>query len=135
VTKKILVADDNQVSRELIREVLEDSSQRVLEAENGEEAIEKIVSENPDIVLLDIQMPLFDGYEVLRRVRSDPRFREIPFVALTAYAMKEDREKALASGFNAYVTKPIDGASLRIRIKQMLYASSDGQDRFNWGIS
>jgi CheY-like chemotaxis protein len=135
VTKKILVADDNQVSRELIREVLEDSSQRVLEAENGEEAIEKIVSENPDIVLLDIQMPIFDGYEVLRRVRSDPRFREIPFVALTAYAMKEDREKALASGFNAYVTKPIDGASLRIRIKQMLYASSDGQDRFNWGIS
>jgi CheY-like chemotaxis protein len=135
VTKKILVADDNQVSRELIREVLEDSSQKVLEAENGEEAIEKIVSENPDIVLLDIQMPIFDGYEVLRRVRSDPRFREIQFVALTAYAMKEDREKALASGFNAYVTKPIDGASLRIRIKQMLYASSDGQDRFNWGIS
>ena len=129
--KKILVADDNQVSRELIREVLEDSSQRVLEAENGEEAIEKIFSERPDVVLLDIQMPIFDGYEVLRHVRSDPSFSKIPFVALTAYAMKEDREKALASGFNAYVTKPIDGASLRIRVKQMLHAGNDDQGRSN----
>jgi two-component system cell cycle response regulator DivK len=125
VTKKVLVADDNQVSRELIREVLEDSSQRVLEAENGEEAIEKIIGEKPDIVLLDIQMPVFDGYEVLRRIRSDPAFDGIQFVALTAYAMKEDREKALASGFNAYITKPIDAKSLRVGIKKMLARSDD----------
>jgi len=131
VTKKILVADDNRIGRELIREVLEDSSQTVLEAENGEEAIEKIISEKPDIVLLDIQMPVFDGYEVLRRIRSDPRFNGIPFVALTAYAMKEDREKALASGFSAYISKPIDAASLRARIKQMLWAKNDSNNRSN----
>jgi CheY-like chemotaxis protein len=129
VTKKILVADDNPVSRELIREVLEDSELRVLEAENGEEAIEKIFNEKPDIVLLDIQMPILDGYEVLRRVRLDARFNGIPIVALTAYAMKEDREKALAGGFSAYVTKPIDGASLRIRVRQMLYTGSHSSDR------
>jgi two-component system cell cycle response regulator DivK len=133
VTKKILVADDNRVGRELIREVLEDSGQRVLEAENGEDAIEKIISERPDIVLLDIQMPVFDGYEVLRRIRSDPRFGEIPFIALTAYAMKEDRKKALASGFSAYITKPIDAASLRARIKQMLCVRNDDRSRFNKG--
>ena len=130
-TKKILVADDNRVSRELIREVLENSSQKVLEAENGEEAIEMIASEKPDVVLLDIQMPIFDGYEVLRRIRNNPRFCDIPFVALTAYAMKEDRERALASGFNAYFTKPIDASSLRIRIKQMLHAGSDSQRKFS----
>jgi CheY-like chemotaxis protein len=121
VKKKILVADDNRVSRELIREVLENSSQKVLEAENGEEALEKIVNETPDVVLLDIQMPIFDGYEVLRRVRSDPRFVGLPIIALTAYAMKQDCEKALALGFNEYITKPIDGAALRVRIKQILY--------------
>ena len=70
--KKILVVDDNPVSRELIREVLGNSDQLVVEAENGEEALEKITGENPDLVLLDIQLPVFDGYEVLRRIRSDP---------------------------------------------------------------
>ena len=128
--KKILVADDNQLSRELIREVLEDPGQKVLEAENGEEAIECILNEKPDIVLLDIQMPILNGYDVLRRIRSDPTISRIPVVALTAYAMKQDREKALASGFNAYITKPIDGASLRIRIKKMLNARSDSGGRF-----
>jgi two-component system cell cycle response regulator DivK len=122
VPKKILVADDNRVSRELVREVLENPSQKVLEAENGEEALEKIINERPDIVLLDIQMPIFDGYEVLRRVRSDPHFSRLPVIALTAYAMKQDCEKALASGFDAYITKPIDGTALRIKIRQMLYS-------------
>jgi two-component system cell cycle response regulator DivK len=121
VTKKILVADDNRVSRELVREVLENSDQKVLEAENGEEALEKIINETPDVVLLDIQMPLFDGYEVLRRVRRHPRFQRLPVIALTAYAMKQDCEKALASGFDAYITKPIDGAALRAKIREMLY--------------
>ena len=122
MTKKILVADDNRVSRELIREVLEDATQKVLEAENGEDALEKVINEKPDVVLLDIQMPVFDGYEVLRRIRSDSRFDALPVIALTAYAMKKDREKALSSGFDAYITKPVDGASLRIRIKQILDA-------------
>ena len=71
--KKILVVDDNPVSRELIREVLEDNHQRVLEAGNGEEALEKVLQEEPDIILLDIQMPVLDGYEVLRRIRANPR--------------------------------------------------------------
>ena len=70
MTIKILVVDDNQVSRELIREVLNSPDQVVLEAENGEEALEMILAERPDIVLLDIQIPAFDGFEVLRRLLS-----------------------------------------------------------------
>ena len=121
MTKKILVVDDNWVSRELVREVLEDSEQKVLEADNGEEALDMILNEEPDVVLLDIQLPVFDGYEVLRRIRSDRRFDELPVIALSAYAMRQDYEKALARGFDAYITKPIDAAALRIKIKKILF--------------
>jgi CheY-like chemotaxis protein len=118
--KKVLVVDDNPVSRELIREVLEGPQQRILEAEDGEEALEKVLQEEPDLVLLDIQLPLLDGYEVLRRIRGNSRFARLPVVALTAFAMREDCEKALALGFDEYVTKPIDAASLRLKIRSIL---------------
>jgi CheY-like chemotaxis protein len=118
--KKVLVVDDNPVSRELIREVLESPHQRILEAEDGEEALKKVLEEEPDVVLLDIQLPALDGYEVLRRIRDHPRFARLPVIALTAFAMREDSEKALALGFDGYVTKPIDAASLRSRIRDLL---------------
>ncbi len=118
--KKVLVVDDNPVSRELIREVLESPHQRILEAEDGEEALKKVFEEEPDVVLLDIQLPALDGYEVLRRIRDHPRFARLPVIALTAFAMREDSEKALALGFDDYVTKPIDAASLRSRIRDLL---------------
>lgn len=118
--KKILVVDDNPVSRELIREVLQSPHERILEAEDGEEALEKVLQEEPDVVLLDIQLPVLDGYEVLRRIRGNPRFARLPVIALTAFAMREDSEKALALGFDGYITKPIDAASLRLRIRNLL---------------
>jgi two-component system cell cycle response regulator DivK len=120
MAKKVLVVDDNPISRELIHEVLENSDLTVVEAENGEEALNMIVHERPDIVLLDIQLPVFDGYEVLRRVRSDPKLDKLPVIALTAYAMQQDREKAFAAGFDDYVTKPIDAAVLRVRVRKIL---------------
>jgi two-component system cell cycle response regulator DivK len=122
VTKKVLVVDDNPISRELVREVLEDSDRQVLEAENGEEALRVIASEKPDVVLLDIQLPVYDGYEVLRRVRADLKLAGLPVIALTAYAMRQDREKAFAAGFDDYITKPIDAASLRARVAKILKA-------------
>jgi CheY-like chemotaxis protein len=120
MAQKVLVVDDNPISRELIHEVLENSDLIVMEAENGEEALNMIVLERPDIVLLDIQLPMFDGYEVLHRVRSDPRLAKLPVIALTAYAMQQDREKALAAGFDDYITKPIDAAALRVRVQKIL---------------
>lgn len=124
MVKKVLIVDDNPVSRELIREVLEASDLWILEAENGEEALKKIADEKPDLVLLDIQLPVYDGYEVLHRVRTCLKLDKLPVLALTAYAMQGDREKALDSGFNAYITKPIDAAALRFQIKTILDSES-----------
>lgn len=120
--KKILVVDDNPVSRELIREVLEGAQIKILEAADGQEALDRIEEEEPDLVLLDIDLPVMDGYEVLRIVRNQSRFDNLIVVALTAYAMQQDREKALAAGFEHFVTKPIAVAQLRIDVRKLLYA-------------
>ena len=80
-----------------------------------------IFDEKPDVVLLDIQLPVFDGYEVLRRIRSDQRFNKLPIIALSAFAMRQDYEKALALGFDEYITKPINAAALRVKIKKILF--------------
>jgi CheY-like chemotaxis protein len=121
--KKILVADDNAVSRELVREALE-SDYEIIEASNGAEAVERIRSAHPDLVLVDIQMPALDGYGVLEQVRLDPDFTATRLVALTAFAMQGDRERAMDAGFDGYITKPINVLALRAQVKLLLAASS-----------
>ncbi len=117
---RILVADDNSASRELIKEVLEFSGYDVTEAADGREAIDLAISNPPDLMLLDIQMPRVDGFGVLRELRANTRFATIPMVALTAFAMQGDRENALRAGFDGYVTKPVDLTVLRQEIKKLL---------------
>ena len=104
----IVVADDNALSRELIRELLEPSGHVILEAQNGLEALELIRSAEPDLVFLDLQMPLQDGFGVIRELRNDDRFLSLPVVAVTASAMVGDRERVIAAGFDSYIAKPID---------------------------
>jgi len=118
--KKILVADDSVASRELIREVLEMSGYEVVEATDGEEAVELARQHAPDLVLVDIQMPRLDGYGVLRQLRAEGRFADVQVVALTAFAMQGDSERALNAGFDGYITKPVDIASLRQEIRRFL---------------
>jgi two-component system, cell cycle response regulator DivK len=117
---KILVADDSEPSRELIREVLEMSDYEVIEAADGAEALCRIRDSAPDLVLMDIQMPRMDGYAVLRQVRQDRQLVSLPVVALTAFAMQGDRERALNAGFDGYITKPVDIAALRCEIRRFL---------------
>ncbi len=117
---KILVAEDNLPSRELMREILETSGHEVIEAADGQQALDKLEEIEPDLVLLDIQMPLLDGYAVVRRLRQTPRFAGLRILALTAYAMQGDREKVLEAGFDGYLTKPIDIAKLTKEIQQFL---------------
>jgi two-component system cell cycle response regulator DivK len=117
---KILVAEDNPSNRELFRELLESWGYEVVEAVDGEAALKAASEGSPDAVLLDIQMPLLDGYEVLRRLRQDPKLAHLRVMALTAFAMRGDREKALAFGFNAYHSKPINGPVLKRDIEQLL---------------
>jgi two-component system cell cycle response regulator DivK len=121
--KKVLVADDNPVSRELIREILETDDYEVIEAGDGHEALEKVRQHQPDLALLDIQMPVLDGNAVIRELRADPRFSSLPVVALTAYAMQGDRERALSLGFTSYITKPIDIPGFRSEVARLLQRS------------
>jgi two-component system cell cycle response regulator DivK len=118
--KRIVIADDSAVSRELIREVLGTENYEIVEACDGRQALEKVLETNPDVVLMDIQMPVLDGYRVIETLKSDPRFDRVRVVALTAFAMRGDRERALASGFDAYITKPIKASLLRKEVQKLL---------------
>jgi two-component system cell cycle response regulator DivK len=119
-TTRIVVADDDPVSRGLIRDVLEPQSYEVFEASNGEEALRMIAETRPDLVLLDIQMPVLDGYEVLKKLRSDVRFCYTPVAFITALAMTSDRARALSIGSDAYITKPINVSALRAQVQTLL---------------
>jgi two-component system, cell cycle response regulator DivK len=118
--KRILVADDRATSRELVRTALERSGYDVSEAVDGRDALEQIRSSAPDLVILDLHMPVVDGYEVVREIRLDTRLRELRVVALTASAMEGDRQKALGAGFDGFLTKPLSLASLRRELAGLL---------------
>jgi CheY-like chemotaxis protein len=116
----ILVAEDNAVNRELIRELLELRGYTVLEACDGQEALGIIERAQPDLLLLDIGMPVLDGFAVVRRIRESPRIARLPIVAVTAYAMQGDRERILDSGFDGYLSKPINPSSLTEELNRLL---------------
>lgn len=118
--KQILIVEDKATSRELLRTVLERQGYGVIEAKDGEEALQQLQAATLDLVLLDLQIPIRNGYDVLRKIRSDDRLAHLPVVALTASAMQGDREKALAAGFTGYIAKPVGPAQLREIVTQML---------------
>ncbi|MFZ0941982.1 MAG: response regulator [Candidatus Sulfotelmatobacter sp.] len=109
---QILIAEDNAMNRELLRELLEPSGYSVVEACNGQEALTMIGQSRPDLLLLDISMPVLDGYATVRKIRENPNLSKLPVIAITAYAMRGDREKILNSGFNGYLSKPVNARSL-----------------------
>jgi CheY-like chemotaxis protein len=115
----ILIAEDNAANREFLREALTARDHAVVEAVNGEEALRMIERSSPDIVMLDIQMPRLDGYEVLRRVRADAQWCATKMIAVTALAMRGERERALAAGFDGYISKPIALAALYLEIENV----------------
>lgn len=119
----ILLADDNLRSRELMREILEISGHRVLEAVNGRDALDLVHESRPDLVFLDLQMPVMDGFRVIQELRNDIRFRRLPVVAVTASAMLGDRERAIAAGFDSYIAKPINLGEVRKQVE--LFSSCD----------
>jgi CheY-like chemotaxis protein len=117
---KILIAEDNPVNRELLREMLEARRYQVVEAANGQDALTKLEETFPDLVLLDINMPVLDGFAVISRIRQNPKFSRLAVMAVTANAMKEDRERVLGAGFNGYLPKPIDSATLFKEVERLL---------------
>jgi two-component system, cell cycle response regulator DivK len=104
----ILLVEDDEETRYMMRLQLEERGYRIIEAKDGEEAVELAENLNPQIVLMDISLPRMDGFEATRRIREDDRLAAIPVVAVTAHQETDFRQGAKESGFDAYVTKPID---------------------------
>jgi two-component system cell cycle response regulator/two-component system cell cycle response regulator DivK len=120
--ENVLIVDDNRPSRDLIRAILKPIHCNIIEASNGQQALDLIQQERPDLVLLDVDMPGLDGLTVVRRIREDTSLAAMPVVAVTAFAMDADREKCMAAGFTAYVTKPVRAAALRQQVQELLGA-------------
>jgi len=120
VSKKILIVEDNPQNMRLTEMALSAESYTLLEATNGEEALEVAKKERPDLIIMDIQLPKMSGLEVTRKLREIPEFSRTPIIAITAYAMRGDKEKAIGAGCNAYLSKPISARDLPNLIAKML---------------
>jgi two-component system cell cycle response regulator DivK len=116
--ERILVVEDNELNMKLFRDILFATGYRALEATTGGEAIELAIEHDPDLVLMDIELPDVDGVDVLRRLRTDRRTAAIPVLAVTAQAMRGDRERFLAAGFDGYVSKPVNVGELIGTVRQ-----------------
>jgi two-component system cell cycle response regulator DivK len=120
MSKRILVVDDQEDLRGVLRDLLAGSGYTVIEAADGEVGVAKAKSDHPDLILMDIQMPVIDGYEATRRIKVDPDLNPIPIVAVSSFAMKGDEEKARAAGCDHYVTKPYSPMQLLRLIRGLL---------------
>jgi two-component system cell cycle response regulator DivK len=121
----ILYIEDNSDNRMLVRRVLEAEGYQVVEAEDGQEGIDLLGSTTPDLVLMDINLPELDGYEVTRRLKQVPSMAKVPVIAMTANVMRGDREKTLAAGCDGYIPKPIDIDLLPDQIAKFLRKKND----------
>jgi len=117
--KKILVVEDVDFNRDLLVQLLEDDYE-VIEAVNGQEGVEFAGRERPDLILMDLSLPVMDGWEATRQLKANDNLRSIPVIALTAHAMKGDEEKALAAGCEDYLVKPLDEDELIAKIQKYL---------------
>ena len=116
----VLVAEDSPVNRELLRELLEVWGYNVIEAADGQEALQMIEENHPEILLLDIGMPVLDGFAVMRKIRENPSLATLTVLAITAYAMRGDREKILNAGFDGYLPKPINARDLANELERLV---------------
>ncbi len=117
---KILLVEDNEMNRDMLARRLEKRGYTVVIAVDGQSGVNLARSEKPDLILMDMSLPIIDGWEASRQLKADASVATIPIIALTAHAMAEDREKALAAGCNEYETKPVDLASLLAKIEVLL---------------
>ena len=126
MTYVILVVEDNERNLKLLRDVLEYAGYDVRVARTAEDGITVAVKEPPHLVLMDLQLPGIDGMEALRRLRENPRTADIPVVAVTAQAMKQDRERALDAGFNGYIEKPNSVRAFPDQVRSFLSGGAEG---------
>jgi len=117
---KILLVEDNEMNRDMLSRRLERRGYEVVLAVDGQNGVEMAQSEAPDLILMDMSLPVFDGWEATRRLKASPETNHIPIIALTAHAMASDREKSLEAGCDDYDTKPVELPGLLTKIEALL---------------
>lgn len=120
MTRKILIVEDNEQNRLLLKDVLAYHGFEVLEAADGAQGVKLARQHLPELIFMDLQMPVMDGYAAIAAIKADPATRHIRIIALTSYAMKGDREKVLAAGADEYLAKPLDTRQLPEVVRQVL---------------
>ncbi len=119
---RVLVVEDNERNLKLVRDVLQYAGYEIIEASTGEEGVELAQSRSPDVILMDLQLPDIDGMEALRRIRKSPVTADVPVVAVTAFAMQDDRARVFDAGFDGYLEKPLSVRELPAQVQQFLTA-------------
>jgi two-component system, cell cycle response regulator DivK len=120
MTKRILVVEDQEDNRQILHDLLTNAGYEMIEVEDGAQALEAAAEHRPDLILMDIQLPVMDGYEATRRIKADPALKKIPIIAVTSYALSGDEGKARAAGCDAYVTKPFSPRALLAKIREFV---------------
>jgi two-component system, cell cycle response regulator DivK len=120
MSKTILVVEDQEDNRQILRDLLGSAGLRIIEAHDGEQALTVARSERPNLILMDIQLPILDGYEATRSIKRDPELKHIPVIAVTSYALSGDEERAREAGCDGYVAKPYSPRDLLARIGRFL---------------
>jgi two-component system cell cycle response regulator DivK len=120
MTKRILVIEDTLDNRQIIRDLLENSGYAVVEAHDGGSGVAKAAEVHPDLILMDIQLPVLDGYEATRRIKANPELTHIPIVAVTSYALSGDEAKARAAGCDGYIAKPFSPRELLAMVRKFV---------------
>lgn len=120
MTQRILVIEDQEDNRIILSDLLTSAGFEVIEALNGQEGVDMAEAEKPDLILMDIQLPVLDGYEATRRIKGTPALAPIPVIAVTSYALSGDEAKAMAAGCDGYVTKPFSPRLLLAKVREFL---------------
>ncbi len=120
MTKRILVVEDTEDNRQIMRDLLTNAGYELVEAVTGEEGVAAAAREMPNLILMDIQLPVMDGYEATRRIKANANTRAIPIIAVTSYALSGDQDKARAAGCDGYVAKPFSPRQLLAKVREYL---------------
>jgi two-component system cell cycle response regulator DivK len=120
MSRHILVVEDQEDNRQILRDLLGHAGYELAEAGSGNEALAAVAGRRPDLILMDIRLPILDGYEATRRIKSDPNLRSIPIIAVTSFALGGDEAKGRQAGCDAYVTKPYSPRQLLAKIREFL---------------
>lgn len=120
MSKRILMVEDTEDNRQILRDLFAGTEYELLEAADGATGLAMAQAHRPDLILMDIQLPVLDGYETTRRIKADPALRGIPVIAVTSYALSDDERKARAAGCDAYIAKPFSPRLLLAKVREFL---------------